>query len=74
MSLEYTLPSTFLRHPFHSNSFDSVDCIVQYISNCGTGVHQEIYDLVSEQFSKSVDQFCKSADLRNGTVSYILNR
>ncbi|XP_074601462.1 uncharacterized protein LOC141855353 [Brevipalpus obovatus] len=47
-----------------TNSLDVVTCFRNYMTKCGTPLQRELFEFAIEQFSKSIDQFCKPGPLR----------
>ncbi|XP_074599861.1 uncharacterized protein LOC141854174 [Brevipalpus obovatus] len=53
-----------------SNSQASLTCFGGHIENCGTPIQKEMFDFMTEQFTKSIDKFCKPGDLRREFLQY----
>lgn len=52
-----------------TNSLDVVNCVRNYMTKCGTPLQRELFEFGIEQFSKSIDQFCKPGPLREEFLS-----
>ncbi|XP_015789285.1 uncharacterized protein LOC107366215 [Tetranychus urticae] len=47
-----------------SNSLEGVNCFKDHMEKCGTPIQKEMFEFVLDQFSKSIDRFCKPGELR----------